>query len=242
MFKKLKNQGLDAPWTPIYLIIVGILLAILNGISLKSFWNWLGLIVGLLMIVSGVIFIHTSIWGKRTIWQNIVDDLSIPSDSQVLDLGTGHGLVLMDFARQLKAPGQATGIDLWRNRDQSANSQATTENLIKEAGLQDVAHVTTGDMRDLPFDDGQFDFVTASLSIHNVKPAADREKCLQEAVRVLKPGGRLIIADLIFVPTEYVKALKDLNVTLSPVKNTGFNGWWGGPWMSTFELTATKDK
>lgn len=45
--------------------------------------------------------------------------LVIPEDSIILDLGTGHGLVLIKFASKISSEGHVTGIDLWKNRDQS---------------------------------------------------------------------------------------------------------------------------
>ena len=54
----------------------------------------------------------------------------------------------------------------------------------------------TGDMTALPFEDSSFDVVLSSLAIHNISGNAGRAKAVSEAVRVLRPGGRLVIADV----------------------------------------------
>jgi arsenite methyltransferase len=51
-----------------------------------------------------------------------------------------------------------------------------------------------------PFPDESFDVVLSSMAIHNIKGAAERGKAIDEAVRVLKLDGRLMIADIFAVP------------------------------------------
>ena len=62
--------------------------------------------------------------------------LVIPEDSIILDLGTGHGLVLIKFASKISIEGHVTGIDLWKNRDQSNNSFKSTQQLLQEKNLE----------------------------------------------------------------------------------------------------------
>ena len=63
-------------------------------------------------------------------------------------------------------------------------------------GVLIAAELQTGDLRALPFEDNSFDVVVSSLAIHNIRGRAGREKAIDEAVRVLRPGGRLMIADI----------------------------------------------
>lgn len=237
---KIKKQGLDAPLVPILYIIAGLLALILSVIFHKYYSGYLWTVFyGLIMICGGLIFIHTSIRGKSIIWDSILSTLTIPSDSQVLDLGTGHGLVLLKFAQLLSNKGHATGIDLWHNQDQSDNSLENTQNIIKAKNLEHVATVMTANMLELPFEDAKYDFVVTSLALHNIKPANARKSALSEATRVLKPQGTLIIVDTGHNKKEYLSVLKANGYTIQNSKTYGIVGWWTGPWMSTYSIIAS---
>lgn len=134
-----------------------------------------------------------SVVGKRREWALMLDELSLRGDERVLEVGPGRGAVLVQIAQRLTT-GRAVGIDLWRTQDQSGNSQKWLLDNAHTAGVADRIEAHTGDMRSLPFPDASFDLTVASLAIHNV-PAADQEKVVTELVRVLKPGGRVVILD-----------------------------------------------
>ena len=129
------------------------------------------------------------------VWAELLDRLKLRGDERILDLGCGRGAVLLMAAQHLTT-GRAVGVDLWRRVDQSGNSaEATRRNAIAE-GVADRVELHTGDMTALPFEDNSFDVVVSSLAIHNISGRAGREKAIGEAVRVLRPGGRLLIADV----------------------------------------------
>lgn len=103
-----------------------------------------------------------------------------------LDLGTGTGGVLRTFAG---IAGQAVGIDA--SRDMLA---------VARLNLPKSAHVRQGDIYALPFADGFSDFITIHQVLHFLD---DPGRALTEAARVLKPGGRMLIAD--FAPHDMEK-------------------------------------
>jgi precorrin-6B methylase 2 len=58
------------------------------------------------MLVFTVIFLNASLRGKYLIIYHTIDSLAILPKSQVLDIGTGHGAVLLEVAKYLKVPGK----------------------------------------------------------------------------------------------------------------------------------------
>jgi arsenite methyltransferase len=57
--------------------------------------------------------------------------------------------------------------------------------------VADRVELDTGDMRQLPFADNTFDLIISNMALHNIPSAAGRRAAIDEAVRVLRPGGRL---------------------------------------------------
>jgi ubiquinone/menaquinone biosynthesis C-methylase UbiE len=68
-------------------------------------------------------------------------------------------------------------------------------------GVAARCELKTGDMREMPFDGATFDVVVSSLAIHNIVDRAGRARAIEEITRVLKPGGRIAIADLAWTHT-----------------------------------------
>jgi ubiquinone/menaquinone biosynthesis C-methylase UbiE len=94
-------------------------------------------------------------------------------------------------------------------------------------------------MRTLPFPDGTFDLVVSSLAIHNIRSNADRQLAVAEGYRVLKPGGRLVIAD-IRATSLYEATLRALGASNMERRRLGWRFWWGNPFAATYLLTAQR--
>jgi ubiquinone/menaquinone biosynthesis C-methylase UbiE len=182
--------------------------------------------------------LYASRRGKFVVWSELLDQLAIRGDERVLDIGCGRGAVLLMAAQRLTT-GRAVGVDLWKRGDQSGNDiEATRRNAAAE-GVADRVEVHTADMTSLPFEDSSFDLVLSSIAIHNVKGWIGQEKAIKEAVRVLRPGGRLVIAD-IFSTGKYREWLDRLGMVGVTRRDLGWRMWWGGPWVRTHLVTAMK--
>jgi len=111
---------------------------------------------------------------------------------------------------------------------------------VKILGLTDRVKLVTGDMVALPFPDDQFDVITTSFALHNIRGAQQRQRALKEAVRVLKPGGQLVIIDTGHHAAEYRQTLSAAQLDVREAHSLGINGWWSGPWMNSYLVRGVK--
>ena len=203
-----------------------------------SFGNVKKLLAGLFILAILGLYLHGTLRGKFVVWAELLDTLNLRGDERILDMGCGRGAVLLMAAQRLTA-GRAVGVDLWRSIDQSGNSlEATRRNAVAE-GVADRVELHTGDMMALPFDENSFDVVVSSLAIHNIGGRAGREKAIDEAARVLRPGGRLMIAD-VRATGLYQARLAKIGMSDVARRGLGWRFWWSGPWAVTGIVTATK--
>jgi len=130
------------------------------------------------------------------------DLAGIEAGDDVLDLGSGSGTDVFVAAVHAGEGGSVTGLDMTDRQLEKARS------LRDVAGLDNVAF-ERGYVEDIPFDDGTFD-VVVSNGVINLSP--DKAQVFEEAHRVLAPGGRLAIADIISeeVMPESIKTDEDL--------------------------------
>jgi ubiquinone/menaquinone biosynthesis C-methylase UbiE len=236
------DYGFDAPLVPILLSASGLVLvgfAVLGSVFGDGLpWSLLPLLGGLVMLLSAASYVYTTRAGKFAVWEDLLRKLSLRGDERVLDLGSGRGAILM-MAAKLLPQGRGVGLDLWRSVDQSGNSMETALTNAELEGVRDRVEMKTGDITRAPFDNDTFDLVLSALAIHNIKDAAARRQAIDEAVRVLKPGGRLVIAD-IQRTGEYAERLREQGMLDVEHRPLGWRYWYGGPWMATSLVTSTK--
>lgn len=190
--------------------------------------------VGLFLLAQAGVYLHTTIRGKVRVWERELDRLQLRGDERLLDLGCGRGVILIGAARRLPR-GRAVGVDLWRSQDQTGNGPDLTRRNAAAAGVEDRIELHTADVTELPFADATFDLVTSALVLHNLPTADGRACAISEAMRVLRPGGRLLIADFRHAD-DY---LRQLGPTARS-RSLGPDYWYGGPWAGTTLVTITK--
>jgi len=201
MSRQTPDYGLDAGRAVRAMFIVGPAAAIGGLILVRwTLSRHLGLAYALQTFGSCCLILATLMFassrlGKLHARDRILARLNLRGDETVLDVGCGHGLLLIAAAKMLPR-GHAVGIDLWSNWQQSDNSREATLTNAALEGVADRVSVHDGDIREMPFADRSFDAALAHFAIHNVVSREGRRQAIREIVRTLKQGGQVAISDL----------------------------------------------
>jgi arsenite methyltransferase len=212
-------------------------------LHLRQGRRWLGTIetvASSALLATAALYRHTTRRGKFAVWAELLDRLPLHGDEWVLDAGCGRGAVLTMVAKLLPR-GQVTGLDLW-TRDQSGNSPAATRRNLAAEGVRDRCEIRTGNLLAMPFPDDTFDLVVSSMAIHNIDERDLRHhdrrfQALDEVLRVLRPGGRLLITD--FWSATYARHLRERGVEGVEQRALGWRFWYG-PFLGAGLVTGVK--
>ena len=122
----------------------------------------------------------------RKLRQRTADLARIQPGEQVLDVGCGTGTLAIEVARRVGSTGRVAGVDPGTEQIARARAKAARRHMPIDFQI--------GVIEQLPFPDQTFDVVFSTLMMHHL-PASLKRQGLAEIARVLKPGGRLVIAD-----------------------------------------------
>ncbi|APT10454.1 MULTISPECIES: class I SAM-dependent methyltransferase [Mycobacterium] len=129
----------------------------------------------------------TNAWSlglRARMWDRLVGLSGAEPGNRVLDVGCGTGYFTRRIARAVHPGGSVVGID---------PSQSMVDYAARRAPANAAFQVASAE--DLPFSDQSFDVVVSSLAFHHF-PVDRRADAVRQMFRVLRPGGRLCIADL----------------------------------------------
>jgi arsenite methyltransferase len=168
--------------------------------------SWASLALGAAAAVPAALGARYVLRGKLALRDDLLGRVVWRGDETVADLGSGAGLLGVGAAR--RTTGTVHCIDLFVGKDLSGNSPERLLRNARRAGVAERVDVRREDVRSTSLADGSVDVVLSTLCLHNIPTGAGRRQALAEVVRVLRPGGTVVLSDLAHVEDEYAPALR----------------------------------
>jgi SAM-dependent methyltransferase len=162
---------------------------------------------------------------------NPVAVAGITPGETVLDLGSGGGLDVILSARRTGPTGKAYGLDASPDMLTLARTNA------EEAGAGNVEFLH-GHIEDIPLPDGHVDVVISNCVINL---SADKPRVLHEAFRVLRPGGRLGVADIIGRTSDRTAAEPEVGCVSGTLTGDEYRDRLLATGFTTIEVTPTHE-
>ncbi len=140
----------------------------------------------------------------------IIKNLNWDGNGTVLDIGASNGALIISIAG--KHPGaDCIGLDYW-GKDWEYSRKVCEKNAEIE-GVQERVTFVKGSAAALPYENEHFDAVVSNLTFHEVRDVKNKAILINEAVRVLKPGGHFSFIDPFF-NTDHYGSIESLSENL----------------------------
>jgi demethylmenaquinone methyltransferase/2-methoxy-6-polyprenyl-1,4-benzoquinol methylase len=126
-------------------------------------------------------------FGIHRLWKRYTIDCSgVRRGMKVLDIAGGTGDLTAQFSRRVGAEGEVVLADI------NDAMLKVGRDKLRDSGVIGNVRYVQADAEELPFDDNTFDVITIAFGLRNV---TDKERALRSMLRVLKPGGRVLILE-----------------------------------------------
>lgn len=156
------------------------------------------ILIGLAFAAAGYGLSWVAGAGQERVRSQVLDAVALEGSERVLDFGTGSGALGIAAAQRLKS-GRVIALG------ETAANEAAREQ-AKAAGVGDKIRFESLSLPKLPYPDAHFDAVVSSRALNSLEKVEEREQAVREMARVLKPGGRIAIHEIVDVD-DYARML-----------------------------------
>jgi arsenite methyltransferase len=174
-----------------------------GALALRRQQWWAGpvLAAGAAAAAPAAMGLHYVLRGKFRLRDHMLDVVAWRGAEVVADLGSGGGLLGLAAAARTRGPVHC--VDLFIGKDLSGNTAERLHRNAAALGVAEQVQVHEQDVRRTGLADAAVDVVLSSLCLHNLPGAGARAEALDEVVRILPPGGIVVLSDLAHVDDEY---------------------------------------
>lgn len=237
--------GVETPAIPVVQSFIALMMLQLgftkvNDDDSQGYWL-LG--AGVVLLTIAMVYLHATRRGRFRVWSRVLGDLELAGNEEILDVGCGRGAVTTLAAARVPT-GSVIGVDVWGKAGFLASSRRGTDDQIAKSnaaaeGVADRIRYVVGDIDNLNAEGNSFDVVVSGGGMSRVGSGERRLAAVDEAVRVTRPGGRILIGDVRNTGA-FAHRLSELGCEDVRSSTSGWETWYGGPWLPLVLVSARK--
>ena len=188
---------------------------ILFALSFLLFYLLIGAIavLAVLVVFAYERYLFSPLGGNAQVklWDLLVDHLDWDGNGWAIDIGCGSGPVAIRVAK--KHPNaKVVGLDYWGKVWEYSRTKCERNTRIEK--VDDRVSFQKGDAAKIPFEDGFFDAAVSNFALHEVGSVKDKRDVLNEALRVVRKGGKFAFQDLFTMKRYYHCEVDELLSTI----------------------------